>query len=207
MKKKNLKKQKNKTNNKLKLMKKNKKSKKKNKKRNPRRKRKRKIKRKNNKLKNRMNKMKRKKKNRRQRKRARKRKNRKGKRKARKNRKRTKMTRISDIHVLNRYSEYYFDILIDYFNIYKQWLWRHNCVCLVNGKSILGRALDTSLRTENLISFYLNEPNVLGSGNSLSSFRKIKAQRLRWTTAWRRLHKKIKQSDQAKLKKKKAFKK
>jgi hypothetical protein len=30
---------------------------------------------------------------------------------------------------------------------------------------------------------------------------------LRWTTAWRRLHKKIKQSDQGKLKKKKAFKK
>lgn len=36
--------------------------------------------------------------------------------------------------------------------------------------------------------------------------RKLKAQRLRWTTAWRRLHKKIKQSDQGKLKKKKVFK-
>ena len=36
--------------------------------------------------------------------------------------------------------------------------------------------------------------------------RKLKAQRLRWTTAWRRLHKKIKQSDQGKMKKKKALK-
>ena len=36
--------------------------------------------------------------------------------------------------------------------------------------------------------------------------RKLKAQRLRWTTAWRRLHKKIKQADQGKQKKKKAFK-
>jgi len=37
--------------------------------------------------------------------------------------------------------------------------------------------------------------------------RKLKAQRLRWTTAWRRLHKKIKQTDLGKLKKKKEFKK
>ena len=36
--------------------------------------------------------------------------------------------------------------------------------------------------------------------------RKLKAQRLRWTTAWRRLHKKIKQSDAGKLKKKRVFK-
>ena len=36
--------------------------------------------------------------------------------------------------------------------------------------------------------------------------RKLKAQRLRWTTAWRRLHKKIKQSDTGKLKKKRVFK-
>merc|ERR1711862_649493 len=36
--------------------------------------------------------------------------------------------------------------------------------------------------------------------------RKLKAQRLRWTTAWKRLHKKLKQSDQGKLKKKKALK-
>lgn len=37
--------------------------------------------------------------------------------------------------------------------------------------------------------------------------RKLKAQRLRWTTAWRRLHKKIKQSNEGKLKKNKVFKK
>ena len=36
--------------------------------------------------------------------------------------------------------------------------------------------------------------------------RKLKAQRLRWTTAWRRLHKKIKQSDTGKQKKKRVFK-
>ena len=36
--------------------------------------------------------------------------------------------------------------------------------------------------------------------------RKLKAQRLRWTTAWRRLHKKIKQSDAGKQKKKRVFK-
>lgn len=203
IKKHNLKKMTNKIKNKMKIMK----IMKKNKKRSPRRRIKRKTGRKNNKLKNKMKKMKSKKKKRSQRKRARKRKSQKGKRRERKSRKRTEMMKTSDINVLNRYSEYYFDILIDYFNIYKQWLWRHNCVCLVNGKSILVRGLDTSLRTENLISFYPNEPNAWGLGNSSSSFRKIKAQRLRWTTAWRRLHKKIKQSDQAKLKRKKAFKK
>jgi hypothetical protein len=37
-------------------------------------------------------------------------------------------------------------------------------------------------------------------------FSKLKAQRLRWTTAWRRLHKKIKQSDAGKLKRQKALK-
>ncbi len=43
-------------------------------------------------------------------------------------------------------------------------------------------------------------------GIIIYQLRKLKAQRLRWTTAWRRLHKKIKQSDQGKLKKKKALK-
>ena len=38
-------------------------------------------------------------------------------------------------------------------------------------------------------------------------FRKLKAQRLRWTTAWRRLHKKLKQTDIGKNKKKKVFRK
>lgn len=37
--------------------------------------------------------------------------------------------------------------------------------------------------------------------------RKLKAQRLRWTTAWRRLHKKLKQSDQGKNKKLRVFRK
>ena len=32
--------------------------------------------------------------------------------------------------------------------------------------------------------------------------RKLKAQRLRWATAWRRLHKKIKQTDTGKVKRK-----
>lgn len=35
----------------------------------------------------------------------------------------------------------------------------------------------------------------------------MKAQRLRWTTAWRRLHKKLKQTDAGKNKKKKVFRK
>ena len=35
---------------------------------------------------------------------------------------------------------------------------------------------------------------------------KLKAQRLRWTTAWRRLHKKIKVSDTGKAKRAKALK-
>ena len=51
------------------------------------------------------------------------------------------------------------------------------------------------------------ELETLESGINIHLFRKLKAQRLRWTTAWRRLHKKIKQSDEGKLKKKKAFKK
>lgn len=42
---------------------------------------------------------------------------------------------------------------------------------------------------------------------SPSLFRKLKAQRLRWTTAWRRLHKKLKLSDQGKNKKLKVFRK
>lgn len=35
-----------------------------------------------------------------------------------------------------------------------------------------------------------------------SLLRKLKAQRLRWTTAWRRLHKKIKQTETGKVKRK-----
>ena len=46
----------------------------------------------------------------------------------------------------------------------------------------------------------------LSKRNRRFGLRKLKAQRLRWTTAWRRLHKKIKQSDTGKLKKKRVFK-
>ena len=41
----------------------------------------------------------------------------------------------------------------------------------------------------------------------LETFRKVNAQRLRWTTAWRRLHKKLKLTDQGKNKKQKVFRK
>ena len=40
----------------------------------------------------------------------------------------------------------------------------------------------------------------LSKRNRNFSLRKIKAQRLRWATAWRRLHKKIKQTDASKAK-------
>ena len=46
-----------------------------------------------------------------------------------------------------------------------------------------------------------------GWGIVIDYYRKLKAQRLRWTTAWRRLHKKLKLSDQGKNKKKKVFRK
>ena len=46
----------------------------------------------------------------------------------------------------------------------------------------------------------------LSKRNRNFGLRKLKAQRLRWTTAWRRLHKKIKQSDAGKQKKKRVFK-
>jgi hypothetical protein len=62
------------------------------------------------------------------------------------------------------------------------------------------------LKTADHSFSYLKEPETLDLGNFYHQLRKLKAQRLRWTTAWRRLHKKIKQSDQGKLKKKKALK-
>ena len=76
-----------------------------------------------------------------------------------------------------------------------------------NGKSILERVFDTLPRMEGLPSSSPKGPETSVSGINHPLFRKLKAQRLRWTTAWRRLHKKIKQSDQGKQKKKKAFKK
>lgn len=84
---------------------------------------------------------------------------------------------------------------------------RHNYVFSANGKSIQERVLGISLRMEETHYSFLREPETLVLGTSIYLCRKLKAQRLRWSTAWRRLHKKIKQTDQGKLKKKKAFKK
>ena len=53
---------------------------------------------------------------------------------------------------------------------------------------------------------YLKEPETSVSGIIYVIVRKLKAQRLRWTTAWRRLHKKIKVSDAGKQKRQKALK-
>lgn len=60
---------------------------------------------------------------------------------------------------------------------------------------------------EDLSSIFPREPEISDSGNITSYSRKLKAQRLRWTTAWRRLHKKIKQSDAGKQKRNKVFRK
>jgi hypothetical protein len=79
-------------------------------------------------------------------------------------------------------------------------------VLLASGKYTLVEESD--ILQEMVVPFYIcpKEREILDSGTSLSYYSKLKAQRLRWTTAWRRLHKKIKISDQGKLKKKKAFK-
>ncbi len=78
----------------------------------------------------------------------------------------------------------------------------------MNGKFIQEKVLDMLLKTEDPSFSSQKEPETLDSGIIIyqHNYRKLKAQRLRWTTAWRRLHKKIKQSDQGKLKKKKALK-
>ncbi len=76
-----------------------------------------------------------------------------------------------------------------------------------NGKSTQARVSDSLLRMVDLHCISPGELPFLELSNPIVTYhRKLKAQRLRWTTAWRRLHKKIKQSDQNKLKKKKAFK-
>ena len=59
---------------------------------------------------------------------------------------------------------------------------------------------------EDLSSICQRELETLDLGTLLYWLRKLKAQRLRWTTAWRRLHKKIKQSDAGKAKRQKALK-
>ncbi len=63
-----------------------------------------------------------------------------------------------------------------------------------------------SPKTVDLSSSSLKEQETLVSGNFIIKSRKLKAQRLRWTTAWRKLHKKGKLAEAGKLKKKKALK-
>lgn len=58
------------------------------------------------------------------------------------------------------------------------------------------------LRMEDLIYTYQKELKCSVSGKVYNKLRKLKAQRLRWATAWRRLHKKIKQTETGKLKRK-----
>jgi hypothetical protein len=75
-----------------------------------------------------------------------------------------------------------------------------------NGKFIQEKESDILLRTEDHSCIFQREQEISVLGKSFHKHRKLKAQRLRWTTAWRRLHKKIKQSDAGKTKKQKALK-
>ncbi len=86
------------------------------------------------------------------------------------------------------------------------WLLKQNSAHSASGKYIQEKELDMLLKTADHSCSSQKEPEILVFGNNNLIFSKLKAQRLRWTTAWRRLHKKIKQSDQGKLKKKKALK-
>ena len=61
-------------------------------------------------------------------------------------------------------------------------------------------------RTEDHFCISPKEPETSVLGTNPIYSRKLKAQRLRWTTAWRRLHKKIKVSDTGKAKRAKALK-
>lgn len=61
-------------------------------------------------------------------------------------------------------------------------------------------------KTADHFCIFLKEPEISVFGTYNIHHSKLKAQRLRWTTAWRRLHKKIKQSDAGKAKKLKALK-
>jgi hypothetical protein len=75
-----------------------------------------------------------------------------------------------------------------------------------NGKFIQEKESDILQRTEDHSCIFQRELEISVLGKSYNNHRKLKAQRLRWTTAWRRLHKKIKQSDAGKTKKQKALK-
>ena len=78
----------------------------------------------------------------------------------------------------------------------------------MSGKYIPEEELDMSLKTEDPSFSSQKEPETLDSGIIIyqHNHRKLKAQRLRWTTAWRKLHKKGKLAEAGKLKKKKALK-
>ncbi len=75
-----------------------------------------------------------------------------------------------------------------------------------NGKFIQEKVSDILPRTEDHSCIFQRELEISVLGKSSTNHRKLKAQRLRWTTAWRRLHKKIKVSDAGKAKKQKALK-
>ena len=76
----------------------------------------------------------------------------------------------------------------------------------MNGKYIQEKELDMLLKTADLSCIFLRELEISVFGTYSFNHSKLKAQRLRWTTAWRRLHKKIKQSDAGKTKRQKALK-
>jgi hypothetical protein len=76
----------------------------------------------------------------------------------------------------------------------------------VNGKFTQEKESDILQKTEDHSCIFQKELEISVLGKYFNKTRKLKAQRLRWTTAWRRLHKKIKVSDAGKAKKQKALK-
>jgi hypothetical protein len=76
----------------------------------------------------------------------------------------------------------------------------------VNGKFTQEKESDILQKTEDHSCIFQKEQEISVLGKYFNKTRKLKAQRLRWTTAWRRLHKKIKVSDAGKAKKQKALK-
>jgi hypothetical protein len=86
------------------------------------------------------------------------------------------------------------------------WLLKQNSAHSASGKYIQERVLDTLLRTVDHSCISQREPETSVFGTFPDNHSKLKAQRLRWTTAWRRLHKKIKVSDGGKQKKQRALK-
>ena len=89
-----------------------------------------------------------------------------------------------------------------YYYLINRWLSKQSFAALASGRSTQARVLDSSPRTEDLSSSCLRELETLDWGTNIVNSRKLKAQRLRWATAWRRLHKKIKQAETGKIKRK-----